>query len=43
MVGPKAANVISRKFADQTYEEAAEALNIRYLKKPKDIIRERVE
>ena len=41
---PKAANVIFQGiFADQTYEEAVEALNIWYLKKPRDIIRERVE
>jgi len=41
---PKATNVILQGiFANQTYEEAADALNIWYLKKPRDIIRERAE
>ena len=41
---PKAANVIFQGiFANQTYEEAADALNIWYLKKPRDFIRERAE
>ena len=41
---PKAANVIFQGiFADQNYEEAAKALNIWYLKTPRDIIRQRAE
>ncbi len=41
---PKATNVIFQGiFANQTYEEAVDALNIWYLKKPRDIIRERAE